>query len=260
MEVKTDNLSVGYEERIIVDKFDLAIKKGEITTIIGPNGCGKSTVLKTLTRMIKAKSGTVTIDGQDLESLSTKNIARKIAVLSQMQSAPPDFKVKELVSYGRIPHQKWFAGASNDDEKIIKWAMEATSIIQMAERCINHLSGGERQRAWLATALAQKPEILFLDEPTTYLDIAHQIELMNIVKKLNKETGIGVVMVLHDIAQAMEVSHKIVVIKNGVKYSEGRPKDVITSKMLKEVYDVDAEIINIPGKEQPVIIYNGINK
>lgn len=260
MEVKSKKLSVGYDEKIIVDNFDISINKGEITTIIGPNGCGKSTVLKTLTRMIKAKAGTITIDGQELGTISTKNIAKKIAVLSQMQSAPPDFKVKELVSYGRMPHQKWFKGDNEDDKKIINWAMKVTSITHMAERSINHLSGGERQRAWLATALAQKPEILFLDEPTTYLDIAHQIELMNIVKKLNKETGIGVVMVLHDIAQAMEVSHKIVVIKNGNKYSEGSPKEIITSKMLKDVYDVDAEIINIPGREQPVIIYNGISK
>ncbi len=258
MQVSARKLCVGYDEKIIVNEFDITINKGEITTIIGPNGCGKSTLLKTLTRMINRKSGEVLLGGKDISKIPSKEISQKIAVLAQQQYAPPDFKVKELVSYGRMPHQKWFQVNTKEDEKIVDWAMDCTSISHMKERSINSLSGGEKQRAWIATALAQKPEILFLDEPTTYLDIAHQIEVMDIVKKLNRENGIGVVMVLHDITQAIDVSDRIVVIKNGIKYCEGRPKDVVTSKMIKEVYNVDAQVVTLPERKSPVVLFNGV--
>lgn len=258
MEISSKSLVVGYDNKSIVKDFNITFKKGEITTIIGPNGCGKSTLLKSLTRMISKKSGGIFLDAVDITKISTKDISKRIAVLSQIQYAPPDFKVRELVLYGRMPHQRWFRLHSKEDEEIATWAMECVSISHMANRSINHLSGGERQRVWIATALAQKPEILFLDEPTTYLDIAHQLEIMDIVKKLNRETGIGVVMVLHDIGQALQVSDKIVVIKNGVKYAEGTPKNVITSKMIKEVYGVDAEVISLPGRECPIILFNEV--
>lgn len=258
MQVSSKKLCVGYDEKIIVNEFDITINKGEITTIIGPNGCGKSTLLKALTRMINKKSGEVLLGDEDIAKIPSKEISKKIAVLAQQQYAPPDFKVKELVSYGRTPHQKWFQGNTTEDDSIIDWAMNCTSISHMRDRSINSLSGGEKQRAWIATALAQKPEILFLDEPTTYLDIAHQIEVMEIVKKLNRESGIGVVMVLHDITQAIDVSDRIVVIKNGIKYCEGSPKDVITSKMIKDVYNVDSDVVTLPGRKSPIVLFNGV--
>ena len=154
-----------------------------------------------------------------------------------------------------MPYQKWYEKNKDEDEKIVEWALKATGTWELRDKSINGCSGGEAQRVWIATVLAQQPEILFLDEPTTYLDIAHQQETMRLVKKLNREAGIGVVMVLHDLSQALEVSDKIIVIKNGCKYSEGAPSEVITSKMLREVYNVDCDIVKIPGRIKPVLAF-----
>ena len=159
-----------------------------------------------------------------------------MCIRDRIHTAPSDFRVKELVGYGRMPHQKLMAGKSKEDEEVIRWAMEVTGTWKFRDKSIYEISGGETQRVWIATVLAQKPEIMFLDEPTTYLDISHQLETMNLVKKLNRETGIGVVMVLHDLAQAMEVSDHVIVIRDGEKYDEGAPQNVITSKMMKDVY------------------------
>ena len=166
--------------------------------------------------------------------------------------------MRELVGYGRVPHQKWYARHSEEDEKIIDWAMRATGVWPLREKSINECSGGESQRVWIATVLTQQPEILFLDEPTTYLDISHQLEMMRLIKRLNRENGIGVVMVLHDLSHALEVSDWIVVIKDGEKYDEGKPCDVITPKMMREVYDVECDIVRLPGREKPVIAYREI--
>ncbi len=250
-----DSLEIGYGDHIIVENMDVEIRKDRITTIIGPNGSGKSTVLKAITRLIRYQKGSVLLDGTDILSMKPKEFARIIGVLPQVHSAPADFRVKELVSYGRMPHQKLLSGLNAEDERIIKWAMEATGTWQFRDKSIFEISGGERQRVWIATVLAQQPEILFLDEPTTYLDIAHQLDTMALVKRLNRETGIGVVMVLHDLTQALEISDHIIVIKNGRKYSEGTPQQVITPQMMKDVYDVDCDIITVPGREKPLIAY-----
>lgn len=258
MELKGTGLQVGYGERIVVDGMDIVVSKDKITTIIGPNGSGKSTILKAITRLIRYQKGNVVLDGKDLLEYRPKELARTIGVLPQIHKAPSDFRVKELVGYGRMPYQKMLAGKSSEDERIIQWAMEVTNTWQFRDKSIYETSGGELQRIWIATVLAQKPEILFLDEPTTYLDISHQLETMGLVKKLNRETSIGVVMVLHDLSQAMEVSDHIIVIKDGRKYNEGTPKEVITPKMMREVYNVDCEIIKVPNREKPIIVYNQI--
>lgn len=255
MELEARNLQIGYGEHLIVGDMDVQIARDKITTIIGPNGSGKSTVLKALTRLIKYQKGYVMLDGRDIQEMKPKALARKLGVLPQIHSAPSDFRVKELVGYGRMPHQKMLAGKSKEDEDVIRWAMEVTGTWKFRNKSIYELSGGETQRVWIATVLAQKPEIMFLDEPTTYLDISHQLETMSLVRKLNRETGIGVVMVLHDLAQAMEVSDHIIVIKDGAKYSEGTPEEVITSKMMKDVYEVDCEIMRIAGRSKPLIAY-----
>ena len=255
MEIKAEALQIGYGERVIVEDMDLHIQQDKITTIIGPNGSGKSTVLKAITRLIRYQEGSVVLNGRDIQSLKPKELARTIGVLPQIHSAPSDFRVKELVGYGRMPHQKLLSGQSAEDKRIIQWAMEVTGTWQFRDKSIYEISGGESQRVWIATVLAQKPEMLFLDEPTTYLDISHQLDTMQLVKKLNRETGIGVVMVLHDLSQALEVSDHIVVIKNGRKYSEGAPEEVITRQMMREVYDVECDIISIPGRSKPVIAY-----
>lgn len=258
MQIKGHSLEVGYGSYIAVSDLDINIEKGKITSIIGPNGSGKSTVLKALTRLIKTKSGSVYIDNKEINKFKTKELSRMIGVLPQRHSAPPDFKVKELVSYGRIPHQKWYEEKSEEDEKIIEWAMKATGIYDLREKSINEISGGESQRVWIATVLTQKPEILFLDEPTTYLDISHQIETMKLVKKLNRESGIGIVMVLHDLSHALEISDRIIIIKDGKKYDEGPPHEVITSKMMKEVYNVECAIVSVENRKKPLIAYHEI--
>ena len=258
MEINAKDLEIGYGDYVAVKNMNIHVKKGEITTIIGPNGSGKSTVLKALTRLLKYRKGQVYLDGRDILEFESKEFARQVGVLPQKHSAPPDFRVKDLVGYGRMPYQKWYSKNSEDDDKVIDWAMKATGTWNLREKSINECSGGESQRVWIATVLSQQPEILFLDEPTTYLDISHQIETMKLVKKLNRESGIGVVMVLHDLSQALEVSDWIVVIKDGEKYDEGKPSDVITSRMMKEVYNVDCEIIHVSGRKNPLIAYREI--
>jgi len=255
VDINGQQLKIGYGGMPVVEDLSIRVRPGVITSIIGPNGSGKSTVLKALTRLLAYQSGTICIDGKDLRNFSAKEFARVVGVLPQMHSAPPDFLVRELVGYGRVPHQKWYAKNDAEDRKIIDWAMKATGVWELRDKCINECSGGECQRVWIATVLAQQPEVLFLDEPTTYLDISHQLEMMQLVKKLNKENKIGVVMVLHDLAQALEVSDWIVVIKDGRKYDEGTPEDVITPKMMKEVYDVDCDILHVQGRNKPLIAY-----
>jgi len=258
LEINGESLCIGYGEYTVVKNMDITIPPGKITSIIGPNGSGKSTVLKALTRLLPYKNGSVYIEGKDLKEFSSKEFARNVAVLPQIHSAPPDFRVKELVGYGRMPYQKWYQKNNDEDDRIVDWAMKSTGIWELREKSINECSGGESQRVWIATVLTQQPEILFLDEPTTYLDISHQLEMMRLIKKLNRENGIGVVMVLHDLSQALEVSDRIVVIKDGEKYDEGTPEAVITPKMMKEVYDVDCNIVYIEGRKKPLIAYKEI--
>ena len=235
------------------------IKKGEITTIIGPNGSGKSTLLKALTRLLRCSMGCVYLNQEDLYNINSKKLAKCIGVLPQRHCAPPDFKVRDLVGYGRVPYQNWYEQNTEEDEKIIEWALKATGTWALRDKSIQECSGGESQRVWIATVLAQQPEILFLDEPTTYLDIAHQQETMKLVKRLNHEAGIGVVMVLHDLSHALEISDRIIVLKNGCKYGEGRPQDIITPKMMREVYDVDCDVVQIPGRKKPLIMFKEIS-
>ena len=255
MELKATQLQIGYGDHVVVEDMDVNIQRDKITTIIGPNGSGKSTILKAITRLIRYQKGNVVLNGRDILEMKPKDLAKTIGVLPQIHTAPSDFRVKELVGYGRMPHQKMFAGKSAEDERIIQWAMEVTGTWQFRDKSIYEISGGESQRVWIATVLAQKPEILFLDEPTTYLDISHQLETMQLVKKLNRETGIGVVMVLHDLSQALEVSDHIIVIKDGKKYSEGSPEEVITAQMMRDVYNVDCEIVRLPGRSKPLIAF-----
>lgn len=259
MEVKGIRLEIGYHGQIVLPSFDITVNKGEITTIIGPNGSGKSTLLKAITRLLPCSSGIVSLDGKDIRKLPSSLLARHLGVLPQYHSAPSDFKVRDLVSYGRVPYQKWYENNTKYDEAVIDWALQITRTWELQNKSIHACSGGEAQRVWIATVLAQQPEILFLDEPTTYLDIAHQRETMRLVRKLNRESDIGVVMVLHDLEQAMEVSDRLIVMKDGKKYAEGTPCEVITSQMLSEVYQVKGEIIRIPGRKKPLLVLEEIN-
>lgn len=258
MEIKGQNLQICYGDYIAIKDVDINVYKGKITSIVGPNASGKSTVLKAMTRLIDCKTGTVDISGVNIKKIAKKEFAKMVGVLPQKHDAPPDFKVKDLVSYGRVPYQKWYSNNSAEDDEIVDWAMRMLSVSHLKDKSINACSGGESQRIWIATVLAQQPEILFLDEPTTFLDIAHQLEMMKLVKQLNKESGIGIVMVLHDLNHALEVSDKIIVINNGLKYAEGTPYEVITKKMMKDVYNVDCDIVHIKGRRCPIIAYKEI--
>ena len=255
MEISASSLAIGYGQMIVVDDMDISVPQKRITTIIGPNGSGKSTVLKGLTRLLKVKRGAVYADGKDMQSFGAKELARMVGVLPQRHTAPPDFKVKDLVGYGRTPYHKWYERNTGDDARIIEWAMRETGVHDLRDKSIHECSGGESQRVWIATVIAQQPEILFLDEPTTYLDISHQLETMRLIKRLNRSSGIGVVMVLHDLSHALEFSDWIIVIKDGRVYSEGEPRDVVTPCMMREVYDVGCDIVSIPGRERPLIVY-----
>ncbi|MDO5734041.1 MAG: ABC transporter ATP-binding protein [Eubacteriales bacterium] len=255
MDIKVRNLSVSYGSKKVIHDFDCEIREGEILTIIGPNGSGKSTILKAVTGLLPYQEGTVELYGRDLQDWKTKEISQRIAVLPQIHQAPGDFTVEELISYGRMPHQSWFKTDSKEDREIVAWAMETTGVKEFAKRKIHQLSGGELQRVWLACTLAQKPRILFLDEPTTYLDIAHQLEIMHLVRDLCDKEGIGIVMVLHDLGQALDVSNRIIVIQDGHKYSDGAAEDVINCQMLREVYEVNCDLVSVHSRPRPLISY-----
>ncbi len=236
-------------KKSFIEDLNISIKPGEITTILGPNGSGKSTLLNILCGINKPKSGDILIGDENFKNLKYKDIAKKIATVHQQNTVPEDVTVETLVSYGRIPHKQHFKKFIDNDEEIINWAINLTDLDSYRDKKVMSLSGGERQRAFISMALAQKPEILFLDEPTTYLDIYHQIEILELVKKLNKEHNITIVMVLHDINQTMKYSHNIVIMKNGKIINEGKPNDIITRELLKEVYRVDGIVNNIEDEK-----------
>ena len=237
--IKAKNLEFSYEkDKNLIQDLNVEIEKGKITTILGPNGSGKSTLLSIFTGLNKPTSGDVIINGKSIKKLKYKNIAKEIATVHQQNTVPGDITVKELVSYGRIPHKKYFQGNTESDEDIVEWALKKTGLTNLRDKTVMSMSGGERQRAFIAMALAQKSKILFLDEPTTYLDIYHQIEILELVEELNREEELTVVMVLHDINQALKYSHNIIIMKNGNIVSEGKSQDVITIDMLNKVYNI----------------------
>ncbi len=244
---RIEELTAGYENNTIFENLNASIEYGKITTIIGPNGCGKSTLLKTIGRILKKEHGHVYLQDQDMQKLSTKDIAKRLAILAQSPSAPPQLKVGELISYGRYPHRKNVNRLTPEDHKMIDWAMEVTQTAEFADRELSQLSGGQRQRVWLAMALAQKTDILLLDEPTTYLDMAHQIEVLKIVQKINKEHGCTIVMVLHEINQAARFSDTILAMKSGEVLANGKPKEIMTAAYLEKIFNIQAKIIDDDG-------------
>ena len=236
------NLVKSYGNKLALEGIDLSMKRGRIVGLLGPNGSGKSTLLSLLCALNKSKTGHVYLGDINMKNLKYKDIAKILATVHQQNSVPKDIKVEELVAYGRYPHKGYFKSNNKEDKNIIKWALECTGLDDLKHKGVMNLSGGERQRAFISMALAQKPKILFVDEPTTYLDIFHQIEILEIVKKLNKYNGLTVVMVLHDINQAIKYSHNIVVMKDGKIVKEGKSENVIDENLLKEVYKVNGVI------------------
>lgn len=252
--LSAERLSLGFEERTVVHGLDLSLERGSVTTIIGPNGCGKSTLLKGLSRLLKPSEGRVLLEGKDLRSFPQKSIAQRIAVLPQTPSAPAGLTVSELVTRGRHPRQKWYQQFSAGDEAAVAAALEATDVSELADTALDDLSGGQRQRAWISMALAQESDILLLDEPTTYLDLAHQVEVLELVRRLNRELDRTVVMVLHDISLAARYSDRIIAMKDGRIEAQGIPADVVTAELLWSIFGLRARVVAEPSEGRPHVI------
>ncbi|MGK5696981.1 ABC transporter ATP-binding protein [Streptomyces sp. URMC 128] len=246
-------VTVGYGARTVIDDLDVAIPPGVITTIIGPNGCGKSTLLRTLSRLLKPSRGTVVLDGDDIARLRTRDVARKLGLLPQAPVAPEGLTVADLVARGRHPHQSWLRQWSSDDADVVERALAMTGVSDLADRPVDALSGGQRQRVWISMTLAQGTDLLLLDEPTTYLDLAHAMDVLDLVDDLH-ESGCTVVMVLHDLNLAARYSDNLIVMRAGSILAQGHPRDVLTAELLREAFGLHAKIIDDPVGDRPLIV------
>lgn len=241
--MRLENVSFSYGEKEIIKDLSIEFKKNKITTIIGPNGSGKSTLMQLLAGLEKPHSGHIYIDDKEIQTYKIKELAKKIAVVHQKNHAPKDVNVETIVGYGRLPYLKFGYTLNKEDYDIIEWAMQITGVEAIRHEMIGNLSGGQSQRVWIAMALAQKTDILLLDEPTTYLDIKYQNEILELVEMLNKKFNMTIVMVLHDINQALSYSHQLIGLKDGKQMFYGEAKDILTSKRLHELYDYPLEIV-----------------
>jgi iron complex transport system ATP-binding protein len=250
--LSAEHLTLGYRRGVaVVHDLVLTVAQGEIVTLVGPNGSGKSTILRTLARLMRPQHGAVYLDGQAIHRLSTRKVAQQLAILPQNPTAPEDLTVRDLVTRGRFARQAWWRASSTHDRDAISWALDETGLSDLADRRLNTLSGGERQRAWIALALAQEPRILLLDEPTTFLDISHQLDIMALLQKLNAETALSIVMILHDLNQAARFSHRLIVLHHGEVYQAGTPYEVLTEPMLREVFQVEGVVGRDPHTNAP---------
>ncbi|OXM85072.1 ABC transporter ATP-binding protein [Paenibacillus rigui] len=256
----TQELDIAYGERSIVNQLNIRIPSGKITALVGANGSGKSTILKAMARIMKPKSGSVFLDGKSIHQQSTKEVAKQLAILPQNPTAPEGLTVSELVAYGRFPHQKGFGSLTKEDKAVISEAMEMTGVMEFHDRPVDQLSGGQRQRAWIAMALAQGTDILFLDEPTTFLDMAHQLEVLQLLQKLNEEQQRTIVMVVHDLNHASRYAQHMVAIQRGRVVSSGSPAEVMTQQILGEVFGIEADIIPDPRTGVPLCLPFGLNR
>lgn len=247
MEVKT--LSFAYGKNRVLKDISFRIKEGDITTIMGANGCGKTTLFSLMTRNLYPRRGDIFLKGKNIQNLGLKEFARRVSIVHQYNTSSDDITVERLVSFGRTPHMKMMRGRSEEDERLIRWAMEVTNVEKYRDREISRLSGGQRQRVWIAMALAQNTKILFLDEPTTYLDIRYQIEILELVKKLNREFGITIIMVLHDINQAIYFSDCVIGLKDGLVEMEGDPQEVITRESIRSLYGIELDVTKVGEKK-----------
>ncbi|MGR6921846.1 ABC transporter ATP-binding protein [[Actinomadura] parvosata] len=246
-------LTLAYDQRVVATDLNVAIPDESFTVIIGPNACGKSTLLRALARMLKPKTGAVHLDGDVITSLPSKEVARRLGLLPQSSIVPDGITVADLVARGRYPHQKLMRQWSKADEAAVSEAMRATDVAELADRIVDELSGGQRQRVWLAMALAQETPILLLDEPTTFLDISHQIEVLDLCADLH-EQGRTMVAVLHDLNQACRYATHLIVMRGGTVVAEGDPTEIVTSELVREVFELRCEIIQDPQSGTPLIV------
>ena len=257
MVIETKNLTLSYGDTIIMDQLDLNIPKGEITVFIGGNGCGKSTLLRSIARLLKPKAGAVLLEGKAIAKMATKDVAKQMAILPQSPVAPEGLTVIQLVKQGRFPYQTWLKQWTEEDEEKVNNALAATGIEKLKDRPVDSLSGGQRQRAWIAMTLAQDTDIILLDEPTTYLDMTHQIEILDLLFELNEKEKRTIVMVLHDLNLACRYAHNIVAIKEGRIFAQGKPEYVINSNLVEKVFGMNCEITIDPLFGTPMCIPHG---
>lgn len=248
------DLRLAYDDRVVVDGLSLAIPTGAVTVIVGANACGKSTLLRGLARLLEPRGGDVVLDGSDIHRLPTKEVARRLGVLPQQPVAPEGITVADLVGRGRSPHQRWLHRFSADDESAVAEALAATEITDLADRSVDELSGGQRQRAWIALALAQGTPLMLLDEPTTFLDLAHQVEVLDLLARLNEDEGRTIVIVLHDLNLACRYAHHLVAMKLGAIVAQGPPRTVITPEVVREVFGLACQVIDDPITGTPLVL------
>lgn len=254
MTLEARGLTLTYDKHTVVDGLDLALPAGQITAIVGANGCGKSTLLRGLSRVLRPHAGAVLLDGADLRSMHPKQVARRVALLPQQPVAPSGMTVVELVGLGRHPHQTAFRPRTRDDDRIVAEALEATATLDLADRLVEELSGGQRQRVWIAMVLAQQTDVLLLDEPTSFLDLAHAVDVLDLVTDLNRERGTTVAMVLHDLNLAARYADELIAVKEGTVVAQGSPAEVITAERVRGVFGLTASVVPDPVTGTPLVV------
>ena len=249
-----ENLELGYGNRTVVENLDLNVPPGRITCIVGANACGKSTLLRSMSRLLSPRGGHVLLDGKDVHRLPAKKLARTLGLLPQSPIAPEGIVVADLVGRGRHPHQRVLSRWSREDDAAVADALAATHTTELAERSVDELSGGQRQRVWIAMVLAQQTDLLLLDEPTTFLDVSHQVEVLDLLTDLNRDRGTTIVMVLHDLNLAARYADHLVAMADGSIYASGDPSDVLTGETVKAVFGLDSRVISDPVSGKPLVL------
>ncbi|MGL6018462.1 MAG: ATP-binding cassette domain-containing protein [Gibbsiella quercinecans] len=252
--LRAENLTLSYDKKIVAQNLSVSIPEGELTVIIGPNACGKSTLLRTLSRLMQPQQGAVWLNGKLIGEYATKEVARQLGLLPQTSIAPGDITVFDLVARGRYPHQGLFSRWRPEDQQAVEEAMRATGVAELADQAVDTLSGGQRQRVWIAMVLAQQTPLLLLDEPTTWLDITYQIELLELMRQLNRDKGYTLVVVLHDLNHACRYATHLIAMRGGKVVAEGAPKDIVTPALIEEVYGLPCVIIDDPVSHTPLVV------
>jgi iron complex transport system ATP-binding protein len=253
-QLAVEAVTLGYADRTVVDSFDLAVPPGRITCIVGANACGKSTVLRAMARLLKPRGGRVLLDGKDLHAMPTKQVARTLGLLPQTPIAPEGIVVADLVSRGRHPHQGALSRWTREDDEAVAEALRLTDTAEIADRAVDELSGGQRQRTWIAMSLAQQTDVLLLDEPTTYLDVSHQVDVLDLLTDLNRQRGTTIVMVLHDLNLAARYADHLIAVRQGRLHAAGDPAEVLTAEVVREVFGMESQVIPDPVSGKPIVL------